>query len=376
MVFDFNFPKIGIIVNEFAGVHHRDGYESATGPEFYNAVGYSEPGGPAVLKSRRRQRQSPDAGMVRVRVFTSGVNPTDWKAREGGLLTEIPAGRFQVPHHDGAGVVDAVGTGVDPDLIGSRVWLWLAAFNHLDGSAQEYTVVPANRISPLPDAASFELGAALGVPFLTAHRALTLHRDAPDQLSRGALSGQYVLVPGGAGAVGNAAIQLATWAGATVIATASSEDKLALARRAGAVAALNYRTEDIASEVRRIARDGVATIVEVAPAANVLVDSQVIAPHGVIASYAKEGGDEAVIQILPNMRLCASWHFLLLYALRESELQAAAAAIGSALGDGAIRVGVDAGLPLHFYPLDRVGDAQKAVEAHALGKVIVRISEQ
>src|SRR5215218_10908022 len=214
----------------------------------------------------------PGPGEVRVRVAFSGVNPTDWKSRTNNQ----PGPDGQIPNQDGAGTVDAVGQGVDPVLIGERVWIWEAAYQRRFGTAAEYTVVPARQTVLLGAGASFELGAALGVPFLTAHRCLTVAESLPDRIGPGTLSGHTVLVQGGAGAVGNAAIQLARWADATVIATVSSPEKAQLAAAAGADHVVDYRQQDVVAEVRKIAAHGVDAIVEVSAAANAAVDAQVV----------------------------------------------------------------------------------------------------
>jgi len=213
------------------------------------AIIYRESGPSDVLQVVDRPIPEPGPGEVRVRMRVSAVNPTDWKARAGGPVA-FPE---QVPNQDGAGVIDAVGEGVDPARVGQRVWILVAAYQRPSGTAQEYAVLPADRVVPLADAASFDLGADLGVPFLTAHRSLTVNEGGPRQLEPGALDGRSVLVAGGAGAVGNAAIQLARWAGATVLTTVSGAEKAALATAAGAQHVINYRSQDVVDEVRRIA---------------------------------------------------------------------------------------------------------------------------
>ena len=181
------------------------------------AISYREPGGPDVLQLVDRPTPEPGPGEVRVRIAFSGVNPTDWKSRS----TADPGPDGKIPNQDGAGTIEAVGQGVDPVLIGERVWIWEAAYQRAYGTAAEYTLVPARKTVLLGAQPSFELGAALGVPFLTAHRCLTVAESLPDRLGPGTLDGHTVLVQGGAGAVGNAAIQLARWADATVITTVS-----------------------------------------------------------------------------------------------------------------------------------------------------------
>ncbi|HAM26185.1 MAG TPA: NADPH:quinone reductase, partial [Microbacteriaceae bacterium] len=194
------------------------------------AIVYSETGDPSVLRLVEREVADPHPGEVRVRIVVSGVNPTDWKSRRGAAAGEALPFAEVVPNQDGAGVIDAVGAGVERFTVGERVWLALAAYQRANGgTAQEFAIVPAERVYRLPEAGSFELGASLGVPAMTAHRALTVAEDGPARLGPGALAGKVVLVAGGAGAVGHAAIQLARWAGATVITTVSSAPKAALA---------------------------------------------------------------------------------------------------------------------------------------------------
>src|SRR5271165_4559263 len=181
--------------------------------------------GPAadVLKVVEVEQPEPGPGQVRVRMQLSGINPTDWKARAG--MTPRPMEGFQIPHHDGAGVIDAVGEGVDQGRIGQRVWTWLAASGNQWGTAAQWSVLPSRQAVPLPDGASAELGACLGVPAMTAHRCL--YADGP-------VAGKNVLVAGGAGAVGHFAIELAKFGNARVAATVSGPHKAELARQAGA----------------------------------------------------------------------------------------------------------------------------------------------
>src|SRR4051812_5057052 len=169
------------------------------------AVTYSRTGDPDVLEVGDRPLRDPGPGEVRVRIMVSGVNPTDWKSRRGAKAGEPLPFPEVVPNQDGAGVVDAVGSGVEHFQVGDRVWLALAAYQRADGgTAQEFAVLPAERVFPLPGQAGFDVGASLGVPAITAHRALTVAEDGPRRLHRRALDGKVVLVAGGAGAVGHA----------------------------------------------------------------------------------------------------------------------------------------------------------------------------
>jgi NADPH2:quinone reductase len=280
-----------------------------------------------------------------------------------------------VPNQDGSGVVEAVGQGVESALVGLRVWVWEAAHQRPDGgTAQEYAVVPARHVVLLPDVASFDLGASLGVPFLTAHRCLTATEDGPLRLGPGTLEGRTVLVAGGAGAVGNAAIQLARWADATVIATVSSPQKAQLAAAAGATHVIDYRRQDVVHEVGKIAPHGVDAIVEVAAAQNAAVDAAVIGLHGAVAIYAATGDQAITIPIRSQMRPNARWQFVLVYEEPERAKAIGVEDVNAAVQDGAVRVGGDAGLPLHVYPLADTAVAHQAVEDGAVGKVLVDVT--
>lgn len=338
------------------------------------AMAYSQTGDSSVLRLVERDIPDPGPGEVRVRIVVSGVNPTDWKARAGarpGTPTPFPE---IVPNQDGAGVVDAVGSGVTKFEAGDRVWVFLAAHERPTGTAQEFTVLPAARVIRLPDAASFELGASLGVPAMTAHRALTVADGGPARLGPGALDGRTVLVAGGAGAVGHAAIQLARWSGATVITTVSSAEKASLASAAGAHHVVNYREGDTAEAIRAIAPDGVDSIVEVSPARNAALNARVIANHGTVAVYSTDGGAEMMLDVRRHFALNVRYQFLLLYTVGEAALEAAAADVSRAVADGALPVGEAAGLPLTRHPLERTAEAHDAVESGAVGKVLIDVS--
>ncbi|MEO7006076.1 MAG: NADPH:quinone reductase [Terrimesophilobacter sp.] len=340
------------------------------------AIVYGRTGDPSVLRVVDCEVPEPGPGEVRVRVAYSGVNPTDWKSRRGARPGESLPFAEVVPNQDGSGIIDRVGSGVNGLAAGDRVWLDLAAHQLArGGTAQEFTVLPTNRVHPLPDGASFELGASLGVPAITAHRALTVSEGGPSRLAPGALAGKVVLVAGGAGAVGHAAIQLARWSGATVITTVSSAGKAALATAAGAHHVVNYREADAATAVRRGAPDGVDLIVEVAPAQNAQLDLAVIRNRGSIAVYANNGGDTVTLDVRQHFALNVRYQFLLLYTVGQSALDAAAEDVTAAARDGALTVGEDAGLPLHRFDLDHTADAHAAVEGGVVGKVLIQVGE-
>ena len=337
------------------------------------AVVYSQAGEPEVLHLVDRPLPEPARGEVRVRVAVSGVNPTDWKARRGGAAGE-PVDPPVVPNQDGAGTVDAVGEGVDPARVGERVWLWEAAWQRVDGTAQEFVALPERQAVPLADGLSFDVGASLGIPALTAHICLTASEFGPRRLKPDALSAQTVLVAGGAGAVGHAAIQLARWAGARVIATVSGDEKAKLAQSAGAHHIVNYRAPGAADDILRIAPDGVDVIAEVAPGANAALDAAVLAPNGTVAAYATDGGNEVGLSVRDLMGRNIRYRFVLVYTVPPAVKDAAIADVAAAAADGVLEVGEEAGLPLQRFPLEQAAAAHGAVEAGAVGKVLIDVT--
>ena len=315
--------------------------------------------GPAaeVLTVGEVDRPAPAAGEVLVKVALSGGNPTDWECRCGA--TPRPIDGFQIPHHDGAGVIEAVGDGVDPARIGQRVWLWLAAAGRRWGTAAEWSLVPQDQAVPLPDGASLELGASLGVPAMTAH--WCLFADGP-------VSGKTVLVAGGAGAVGHFAIELAVRGGARVVATASTPEKLYLARQAGAEHVVNYRDPDAADQIRA-AVGQVDRIIEVALGTNLALDLALIKPGSTIVSYAA-GPADPVLPVRACMTANVVLRFILLYGVPRAALRRAAEGISAALAEGALTE-----LTAHRVPLSDSVAAHEWAEAGAetgrLGKVLV-----
>ncbi|MGH9104257.1 MAG: NADPH:quinone reductase [Acidimicrobiales bacterium] len=315
---------------------------------------YREAGPSSVLSVEEVPVPAPGPGEVLVRVACSGVNPTDWTSRSGA--TAPPPQELQVPHHDGSGVVAAVGEGVADRHVGERVWVYMAAHGNRWGTAAEYCLVPALRAVPLPGHASDELGASLGVPALTAAHCLGGHPEA--------LDGASVLVAAGAGAVGHYAVELARYAGARVATTVSSEGKAELARAAGADLVVNYREPGAADELRAFAPQ-MARVVEVALGANLELDLAVSGPGTVIVVYASEAEDP-VVPTRQMMAANATVHWMLLYRVTPGQLAAAVAWTSQAVAARALSA-----LPVHRFPLDQVAAAQDAVEQHAVGKVLV-----
>jgi NADPH2:quinone reductase len=323
--------------------------------------------GPAaeVLRVEEVPTPEPGPGQVRVRIVVSGVNPTDWKNRSGAV--PVPGGvDFQVPNQDGAGVIDKVGPGVDASRVGERVWLYLAAWQNRYGTAGEYTVLPQERAVALPDGVSFDLGANLGVPAMTAHRCLFVGDE------KGGLSADgdptatgTVLVHGGAGAVGHFAIELARAAGVTVISTVSGPEKAELATAAGAHHVVNYRDADAADQIRAIAPGGVDRIIEVNLASNLDLDVAVAAQGASIVTYAADARKpELSVRELMTRNLVL--RFMLLYSVPEHALRRATTDITALLPTGGLTA-----LPAHRFTLDETAAAHDAVEAGAVGKVLI-----
>jgi NADPH:quinone reductase len=312
--------------------------------------------GPAaeVLRVSEVDRPEPGPGEVRVRVHASGVNPTDVKTRAG--LTPRPIDGFQVPHQDGAGVIDAVGPGVPEDRAGQRVWVWMAAAGRRWGTAAEWTVVPQRQAVPLPDGISYELGASLGVPAMTAHHCV---------FADGPVRGLAVLVAGGAGAVGHFALELAAWGGAgQLVATVSGPAKAQLAKEAGARHVITYTDPDAAGQITS-AVGPIDRVVEVALGANLPLDLAVSRPGTVVMCYAAAAQDP-VLPVRAAMTANITLKFMLLYTVPPAVLDAAAADLSAALQAGALSLP-----PVHRFGLEEIVAAQEAVEQGAVGKVLV-----
>jgi NADPH2:quinone reductase len=313
--------------------------------------------GPAsdVLEIRNVDRPDPGPAQVRVRMVVSAVNPTDVKIRSGYSPREIDG--FQVPHMDGSGVIDAVGPGVSADRIGERVWVMLAADRNRWGTAAQWCVVPGTHAVVLPESASFDLGATLGVPAVTA--AHCLFADGP-------ITGRDVLVCGGAGAVGRAAIQLARWAGARVVATVSGPEKAEVARSAGAHHVVNYRDPDALDQLR-VWAPRVDRVVEVALADNLDQDLALCHPGTVVVTYAIDGPDP-VIPVRRAMGAGATFRFMLLYTVDPPSLAEAVAQVGAAVRDGALDLP-----PVRRFSLGQIVEAHEAQEAGPLGKILLAV---
>lgn len=321
---------------------------------FYEATGPAR----EVLHVGRIEMAEPGAGEVRVRVVCSGVNPSDVKSRAGLRTKTLPFARI-VPHSDGAGVVDAVGPGVQSPRVGERVWIWNGAWQRPLGTAAEYIVVPAAQAVHLPDRVGFDAGACLGIPALTAY-----HGIAVD----GGVAGKSVLVAGGAGAVGHYAVQCAHLMGARqIIATVSGEAKAKLAREAGADATVNYRDADAAARIREATGGvGVDRIVEVDIGNNFPLDLQVLRQGGDITVYGS-GTGEVKAAFFPLIAQHVRLRFFIVYSLAPDDRAQALAHVNAWLARGALTHNVAA----HF-PLAQIAQAHELVESgKAVGNVVV-----
>jgi NADPH:quinone reductase len=302
----------------------------------------------------------PGHGEVRVRIAYSGLNPTDTKARSGFAGMPMAFPRI-IPHHDGAGTIDKVGAGVPDTRIGERVWLSRAQFGRAFGTAAEYSVVPSGLAVPLPANASFQTGASLGIAALTAHRCLFADGD---------VRGLRVLVQGGAGAVGTAAILLAKWAGAWVVATVSRPEQERVAHEAGADLVVNRHTDDIAAAIKSATGGiGVDRIVDVDLAQNVDVDLACLATNGTVAAYATE--DPSATLTMPFRSTMLGSHvfrFVFLPSIPEDAIRLAVNDVTDCLSAGAYTPHIDMDLPL-----DQIHKAHAAQESGtAVGKILLR----
>lgn len=302
----------------------------------------------------------PGPGEVRVRLTTSGINPSDVKTRGGTRAKVLPFPRI-IPHSDGAGTVDAVGEGVERARIGERVWTWNAAWGRPFGTAAEFVVLPAEQAVPLPGNVDFAAAACLGIPALTAHHAVTMD---------GGVQGKSVLVAGGAGAVGHYAIQIARLRGASqVIATVSSADKARLAREAGAHQTIDYRTENVAERVAALTGGaGIERIIEMDFSANVQLDFAVARANGDVVIYGSNVPEVPVpfVQaILKNLQL----RFFIVYHLTPADRAREIAELGVLLAEERLRHNV-----AERYPLERIVEAHERVESgKVLGNVVLDI---
>jgi len=299
-------------------------------------------------------------GEVRVKLASSGVNPSDVKTRGGVRSRDLPFPRI-VPHSDGAGVIDAVGAGVPPQRVGERVWVWNAAWGRPMGTAAQYVVLPSAQAVPLPAGTGFDAGACLGIPALTAWHAVHCN---------GGVDGRTVLIAGGAGAVGHYAVQFARLGGAErVIATVSSDQKAALARAAGADTTINYRTEDVAQQCLDLtAGAGVDRIVELDLAANLRIDLAAVRKDGEITVYGS-GAPEIAVPFFPSILKNVRLQFFIVYNLAEADRARAVSGVTALLDASELQHNIASRLPL-----SRIAEAHELVESgRSTGNVVLDV---
>jgi NADPH:quinone reductase len=302
-------------------------------------------------------------GEVRVKLVCSGVNPSDSKRRKGFGGQKMSAPRL-IPHSDGAGVIDQVGDGVPASRIGERVWIYCGQWQRAFGTAAEYIAIRADHAVPLPENTPFEAGACLGIPAVTAHRAL---------FADGPVTGKTVLVTGGAGAVGNYAIQLARWGGAAqVIATVSSPEKAALATAAGADTVINYRSSDVAAEIMKATGGaGVDHVVEVAFGANQAINLAVLKSHGIMACYASDADPTPTLAFYGFMLKNAVLRWVYMYEIPDAAFAQARDDIAAWLASGPTQH-----LVARSFPLAGTAAAHDYLESgQASGTVIIAVDQ-
>ncbi len=323
------------------------------------AACYKQLGGPEVLEILDLEIPEPGPGEVRVKVNVSGVNPSDWKARRNGRGGGMGFDMI-VPHSDGSGTVEAVGEGVESSLIGENVWTVNAQYKRPFGTAAQYVVLPKNYVFKLPKEASFEEGACFGIPFLTAYRALTVDGD---------ISGQNILIQGGAGSVGHHLIQIAKWLGAKVLTSVSSEEKERYVLEAGADEVFNYRDnkfiENILASTNGV---GVDRIIEVDVASNIKTYDQILKPKGAAIIY----GTSQPIAEAPSYSFIvreAKLQWILVYELNDEQREQGVSLLNEMVVNGKLKTTIS-----QKFSLKEVAEAHKTVEdAKHIGNVILEI---
>jgi NADPH:quinone reductase len=324
------------------------------------AVWYDRPGPAAeVLQIGELPDPNPGAGEVRVRLTRSGVNPGDTKKRADWVGYGMPFPRI-IPHSDGAGVIDAVGAGVDQSRLGRRVWVYGAQSYRPFGTAAQLTVVPAGQAVDLPADVSDEVGASFGIPGITAHRAV---------FADGPVAGRTVLVHGVLGGVGSLASQLAAWGGATVIGTVRRQSDLEQVTAVGITHVTSLDRADPAAGIRAHAPDGVDRIIEVSFSDNVDLDAAVAGNEAVIAAYATRD-ERPAFPFWPMLFDNITIRLIGSDDVPAAARQQAAADLTTAARDGALSVAI--GDPL---PLERAAEAHDRVDAGSRSRVLLAIPD-
>ncbi|MBD0307532.1 MAG: NADPH:quinone reductase [Microcoleus sp. T1-bin1] len=325
---------------------------------YYEQIGNAKD----VLKIGEMDVPELGAGEVLIKVHACGINPSDVKQRSGWGGLRMRHQRV-IPHNDGAGIIESVGESVPPSRIGERVWIYEATLARRLGTAAEYVVVPSEQAVFLPDNTEFVEGACLGVPAMTAHNCV--FKDGP-------VTGKTILVAGGAGAVGNYAIQLAKWGAATVIATVSSAEKAEIARAARADYIINYKAEDVAARIKEITKgEGVDRAIEVDFASNLETNLKALKRNGTIATYASDSDVTPQIPVYSLIYKNLTVHYVLVYVMDKAAHQQAAEDITTCLKAGVLRH-VIAGR----FALDEIAAAHEMQESgRAIGNLVLVVSQ-
>lgn len=306
---------------------------------------------------------APEAGPgeVLVRMHTSGINPSDVKKRAGSFPKLLDAG-LVIPNSDGAGIIEAIGDGVDKSRIGERVWAFQAQYERRFGTAAEYLAISSNCAPRLPENAGFDIGACLGIPVMTAHRAVFADGD---------VDGQTILVTGGAGRVGLYAVQWASRAGATVIATASNPDDADTCKRAGAHHVVNHRDDDFAAAILAASNGQlIDRVVDVEFGVNLPVSVEVLRIGGTIATYASTEEPEPTLPFIQMMYKDLTIRMIIVYAMPDSAKDHAIADINNALKEGWLQHRI-----AHTMPLDEIAAGNEVIEqGECRGAVILTIA--
>ena len=315
-----------------------------------------------VLRVGEQPRPDPQQDEVLVRLLTSGVNPSDVKKRAGAFPTLLDDG-LVIPHSDGAGVIEAVGAGVDDREVGERVWVYQAQYGRRFGTAAEYVSVESSRAPPLADNVSFEIGACLGIPAMTAHRCV---------FADGPVDGQTILITGGAGRVGHYAIQWASQAGASVIATASCADDNRACIEAGAISVVNHRQPGWCDEALKInEQQKVDRVIEVEFGSNLPEVLNLIRIGGTIATYSSTQVPEPKLPFMKMMFMDLTIRLVIVYAMPEEAKRQAISDIDKRLRDDQLQHRVT-----HALPLDDIARAQEIIEQGECRGCVVVMLEQ
>lgn len=300
---------------------------------------------------------TPAPGEVLVRLVTSGVNPSDVKKRAGAFPHLLDEG-LVIPHSDGAGVIEGVGEGVDPLRVGERVFVYQAQYGRRFGTAAEYVCVDAGTAPQLPDAASFEVGACIGIPIMTAHRCV---------FADGSVAGQTVVVTGGAGRVGYYAIQWAKWGGARVIATASNADDEATCRAVGADHVVNHRDSAWENAILEFTGgEKVDRLVDVEFGANLPHALAFLRTGATIATYSSTTVKEPKLPFIQMMFMDLTLRLVIVYAMPEAAKRQAVADTQTLLAEGRLQHRI-----AHVVDLDDVVRSHQLIEAGGFGGCVV-----